>query len=284
MSELFKDPKSLVKDLSTVIIDSIWTYSVGRFKKDLFPKDKRYELIKNIKVTNEVMIFETLNDEELKKVRAKFEEHKFIRKLTPFQYTKEILNKLQSQFKKKVYQGSKGFYEITEVSIIRNEDGGYTITLNYKFYDVLDTYFSILNADVLTLIIIQFFRSIGRNYYDFTKAKRLLFEGVINHQDESWEYILSLVYPKFHAYVKKMDTGVKDNLWWLNKFLGIVELSTAKVIPEGLVEEPKIVHVIDYAYSPKTQQKLDMISYLENIGITNFRWYDSEAEFRAMSY
>ncbi len=99
MTELFTDPKNLVKDLSTVIVDAIWKYSPGRFKKDIFPKDKRYELIKSLILTSDVMIFQTLNTQELGKLRAQFDKYKFFRKVTPEQYLQTILSNLRTSLR-----------------------------------------------------------------------------------------------------------------------------------------------------------------------------------------
>ena len=285
MTDLFTDPKNLVKDLSTVIINAIWTYSPGRFKKNVFPEDKRYELVKNIALTSDTMIFDTVNNEELKKIRAKFDEHKFHGKLTPDEYTNVILNYLIVFIPKgNIYLGTRGFYEINKINVIRNVDGGYTIILNYKFYDKdkFDTYFSTLNTDIITLIIFQLFNQ-SHFYYNFTLAKRFLFIGIINPKEINWEYVMSLSYPKFYAYIKRVEGRSKDSLWWMDKFLDLINLVTGGLNPEKMVDNPTLLQRISYSYGTITE-KLNMIAYLKDIGFKNLELYDSEAEFRAMSY
>ncbi len=97
----------------------------------------------------------------------------------------------------------------------------------------------------MTLIIIQLFRSLGRNFYYFTLFNGFLFSGLINRRDIKWEYVLSSLYPKFYTYVKKIEDNTKDNTWWMKKLLDLTELVIGTLDLEALVDNPTVLQRID---------------------------------------
>lgn len=212
-------PIDLIKYLSCNIIDVMYiiTYPKKKFRANLFPLNDRYNLIENIKLNSDNIIFTTQKKSYIEKLRAEIKKN---RVHYDTNYSTTYQKKLTKLWDKKIFKGISGYFYFYNINVKYYNNQGdeyYTITANYIKYDTIETYFSTINADILFIIISKIIQS---KYYTYMKTLNNLVvidDNIVNYNDK-WADIFKKEYPVIYKVI--IDNNLQnDGKSWYYKYI-----------------------------------------------------------------
>jgi len=278
----FDDPNDFVKDLSKLVIDIIYIVKPNkRIKKDPFDINKRYELISKVTLTEgndnvKILELDTLTTEELSRIRATVEKHKYYRYgssktefLPDSSYIPLIQRQLRSSLSKRIFKGAKGYYQfITSDISVKAAMTAYHITLPFKYFTNIITYLEVLPTDII--YVLAYFVHESNTIINLVKAAPILKE-----QKLLWE---SLFQRDFRSVYQKILSKQIPVSSWYDMFVGFTELvpKLERSNFSPLKESYRIA--IDHGLSEYANKA---INTLKMLGV-KIELYNAYAEQRAM--